>query len=188
MLVIWSEDQKKTPEAFPNIAECASQVEFMDILLDALLDGKVVTMADAERCYQHICYSKGVKSEDMISRKSLKALIENELFTMDLVFTNPVSRNQLQRIMLKSVSDAPVLEEISKRVSNMAGVSANKEMVQKAHYESKRVLNRENNTRRKLSTELKRTGNPFSHDGPELLNIATKIVFGKDIEKDVSRV
>lgn len=53
-----------------------------------------------------ICYYKGVKDEDMNSRKSLKALTENELFPLDMVFTNPVSRNQPQRIMLKSVSDA----------------------------------------------------------------------------------
>lgn len=32
---------------------------------------------------------------------------------------------------------------------------------------------------RKLSIELKRTGNPFSYDGPELMNIATQAVFGK---------
>ena len=37
-----------------------------------------------------------------------------------------------------------------------------------------------------MRTEIKRTGNLFSHDGPELINIATKAVFDKKI--DVGRV
>ena len=38
-----------------------------------------------------------------------------------------------------------------------------------------------------MRTEIKKTGNPYSHDGPELINIATKAVFDKKID-DVGRV
>ena len=93
----------------PSIAESASQAEFIDSLLEALLSGKVVTMTDAEKCYRDICHSKCVKETDMISRKSLKELTENELFYLDLAFTTPESKIKPQRIMLKSVSDALIL-------------------------------------------------------------------------------
>lgn len=84
---------------------------------------------------------------------------------------------------------APALDEISKQVSSTTGVSVKQETVQKPHYESKNVLNRENYAIRKLSTDLKRTGNPFSHDAPELMNTATKAVFEKKkMEQDVGRV
>lgn len=76
----------------PSIAESASQVEFIDSLLEVLPSGKVVKMTDAEKCYREICHSKCVTETDMISRKSLKALIENELFYLALVFTTPESK------------------------------------------------------------------------------------------------
>ena len=96
-------------EILPNFAESACQIEFIDCLLEELLSGKGVTMTDAEKCYREICHSKCVKEIDMISRKSLKALIESELFHLDLVFTNPESKKEPQRIMFKSVSDALIM-------------------------------------------------------------------------------
>lgn len=41
----------------------------------------------------------------MISRKSLKALIEDELFHMYVVFNDSISKNQSQRISLQFVSN-----------------------------------------------------------------------------------
>ena len=70
-----------------------------------MLEGKIVTMAETERQYREICLSNDVKEEDMISRKSLKALIEDELFHMDVVFNDAISKNQSQRISLQFVSN-----------------------------------------------------------------------------------
>ena len=44
---------------------------------------------------------------------------------------------------------APVLEEISKQVSSIPGVSAQQEVDQKPHYESQKILNKEDNAIKK---------------------------------------
>ena len=41
----------------------------------------------------------------MMSRETLKAFIENELWDEDLDFSNPIQRNQSQRIALKVTID-----------------------------------------------------------------------------------
>lgn len=72
----------KQVEYSPNLAECASQVEFIDGLKEALLEGKIVSLVEARKYYRILYSSKGVLGEDMLSIKSLKTLIESELYSM----------------------------------------------------------------------------------------------------------
>ena len=90
------------------------------------------------------------------------------------------------RALARYFLTAPLLDQISQEASIMAGVQENTASL-KHHYDSREAVNKEDIAIHKLHTELGRVGNPFSYTGPELVNIATKAVFGDNITKDVGR-
>ena len=71
-----------------DIGHSASITDFMNSLADALTDGKIVTMAEAEQRYNDICDTNGVGKDSRMNRKSLKASIVDELWDHDLEFSN----------------------------------------------------------------------------------------------------
>lgn len=85
--------------------KCAVEQDFLNCIKGALLEGKVLTMALAEIKYQEIARSYGVSESDMLQRRSVKSLIENELFHLGIEFTNSTRKNRPQLISLKKTKD-----------------------------------------------------------------------------------
>ena len=88
-----------------DVGQSASITDFINSLADALMDGKVVTMAEAEEKYNDICDLNGVEKNNRMNRKSLKASILDELWEHDLEFSNLNRKNEPQRISIKAVRD-----------------------------------------------------------------------------------
>lgn len=52
-----------------DMVHFASKLDFISCLSDALLEGKVIPVADAEEKYREICVSNGVSMNKLIARK-----------------------------------------------------------------------------------------------------------------------
>ena len=90
------------------VSHVAGKMDFINSLTDTLLDGKVVSIAEAEDHYREICKNNGVAEEDLMNRKSLKSFIADELLSMNVEFSNPLRKNLPQRISSKSARDVVI--------------------------------------------------------------------------------
>ena len=101
------------------VAHTASKEEFINCLSDALKEGDISTMEDAEKKYNEVCSSNNVDGGHVMSRKKLKTFIEDELCELDIDFINPLRKNQSQRISLK-VSQDVIASQAEAACSNQA--------------------------------------------------------------------
>ena len=83
----------------------ATNVEFLSSLSEFLQEGNVTTMGKIEEHYRRIASDHGLNDAQMKTRKQIKALLEEELESIGIVFSNPKRVREPQRVSLKAATD-----------------------------------------------------------------------------------
>ena len=104
----WWEDKQNC------VSSHAVNVDFLSTLNEFLQEGNVTTVEEIEKHYKIIASGHGLKKKKRWALKQTKSLIDEELESVDVVFSNPKRINEPQRVSLKEPTDIAISDDRKK--------------------------------------------------------------------------
>ena len=99
----------KTQGEHSSTALVASDIKFISIVEEFLVEGNVPCMADLHNTNINVCYFNGIDTLTKIrSRRELKLFIEDEMPGVE--FSHPRHKNESGQVCLQHTKDAAVVK------------------------------------------------------------------------------